>query len=67
MTIAIQKTQDRINKALYHANTTKSVIIDTDALSSVPFYFKKNFGTAPAIVIADTNTFKAAVKKFTNY
>ena len=50
----------RIEKALALADTTKSLIIETGAISRIDTVFRNEFGDTEAVLIADTNTFEAA-------
>ena len=55
-----KEVQQRVDSALKNVDTTKSVIIGSGALDSVTQCLTQHFDGKPALVIADTNTFKAA-------
>jgi glycerol-1-phosphate dehydrogenase [NAD(P)+] len=56
-------SERRIDAALREATDTRDVTIEADALASVPDVFGENFGEAPAVVVADGNTFEVAGKE----
>ncbi|MEO7911908.1 MAG: sn-glycerol-1-phosphate dehydrogenase [Roseiflexaceae bacterium] len=51
---------ERIDAALHEASDTRRVVIGTSALDAVEETFAQCFEAAPAVVIADENTFAAA-------
>jgi glycerol-1-phosphate dehydrogenase [NAD(P)+] len=53
-------SERRINAALEKATDTRDVNIGAGALASVPEVFRENFGEAPVVVVADSNTFEVA-------
>jgi glycerol-1-phosphate dehydrogenase [NAD(P)+] len=53
-------SERRIDAALREATDTRDVNIEAGALASVPDIFRENFGEAPAVVVADGNTFEVA-------
>lgn len=54
------ETEQRINNALKTADTTKIIEISSGAIQKTVPVFKKCFSGVPAIIIADSNTYKAA-------
>jgi len=60
------ETAQRINNALKTADTTKLIEIGSGAIQKTGPVFKKCFNNAPAIIIADSNTYKAAGKLVEN-
>lgn len=61
------EVQLRINKALEHADTTKSVVIGSGVLASISKCLTDYFDGKPAFIVADTNTFSAAGKQVLQY
>lgn len=53
----------QLNEALAIANDTKVFEFGNNVLGLAPELFKQNFGDAPALVVADKNTWKVAGQK----
>src|SRR5688572_16323147 len=52
-----------IGRALAAARETRGLEVGRNLLGDVPSFFAAQFGTRPAAVVADTNTFAAAGRK----
>ena len=57
--------EGRIKDALKDATDTRDVMIGAGALLSVADVFRENFGDAPAVVVADEDTFAVAGEEVT--
>ncbi len=53
-------TQQRINKALQRVDTTRCALVGSDTLKAMGTLMKEYFSGKPALIVADTNTHKAA-------
>lgn len=49
-----------VEEALRAARETRALVIDDDAIGSVPRVFSEQFGDQTAVIIADTNTWRVA-------
>jgi glycerol-1-phosphate dehydrogenase [NAD(P)+] len=56
-------SEQRISAALRDATDTREVVIGAGALASVGQVFERAFGRAPAVIVADGNTFDVAGKQ----
>lgn len=59
MSSEVEQTERRINDALRIADTTRKVIIGSGAVARTPSCFAESFGSRPAVVVADRNTYRA--------
>lgn len=57
-----KQISERINRAVEQADTTRNIIIGSEALSQTPACFQKCFGDQKMLLIADPNTYMAAGK-----
>lgn len=63
MSVKEKEIQQRVNLALEKADTTKAVVIGSGAIASVVDCLNQFFGSKPALVIADENTWEVAGKQ----
>jgi glycerol-1-phosphate dehydrogenase [NAD(P)+] len=57
----------RIEEALRSASQTRTVLLGTGILPTVPEVFRSNFGEQPVMVVADENTFAVAGRAVMEY